>query len=81
MRKTINTSHQYIHINVILGIVIINIKILYVTVINDYNVNKYILQAIYYIEWMGKTNLWLYNEVISYIIFYKSQIEMGNKVG
>jgi len=26
--------------------------ILYVTIINDYNVKKYILQAIYYIEWL-----------------------------
>ena len=57
MRKIINITSEYLHIHDILGIVIINIKILYVTIINDYNVKKYILQAIYYIEWLGMINL------------------------
>lgn len=53
MCKIINIVHEYTFIHVILGIVITKIKILYVTIINDYNVKKYILQAIYYIEWYG----------------------------
>ena len=57
MCKIINIAHEYTHIHVILGIVIINIKTLYVTIINDYNVKKYILQAIYYIEWLWMKNL------------------------
>jgi len=40
-------------------------EIKYVTIINNYNVKKYILQANFYIEWLWTINLCIHNDVIS----------------